>query len=229
MAGHLAYLGILAAPTLKGRRAVAVALSGAVELYHLVDAGLVSDSKAVADWLWTAGINPDEAASALPPEILLSDVLLPELGRSALVVCHSDMDVELVDTLVTTLGRQGNPAIISGIDLTGPIQEATNGAAGRRAFALQARYEAMLEQAAKAPIEHVLDGSLSGGKLVGISVDGPFAKQAWTLDEEADGMFVMMSLAGLSDHAAFIVKDGPAAAAISRLASQVGIERRLAA
>lgn len=230
MSGQLAYLGILAAKTSRGRRAVAVALSGSVELYHIVYAGFMSDSQTVNDWLWTAGINPEEAANALPPEIMVRDILLPAIGSRPLVVCHSDMDVPLVDMLCTQLGRAGNPPIVSGIDLTGPIQEVTNGAAGRRAFALQARYEAELEEARRNPAVHVLDGTVDdAGILTGISVSGPFSKQAWTLESPDDAIFVMAGLAGMGDMVQFAVKEGPAAGALARVAEEVGIERRKAA
>lgn len=230
MTKHLAYLGVLAAPTTQGKRAVAVALSGSVELYHLVYAGFHGASKAVEDWLWSAGINPEEAATALPPEIVISDIILPELGDSTLVVAHQDMDIPLVDALVRTMGRQGMAVIVSGIVLEGPIAEAVNGAAGRRSFGLQAAYEAALERSVEEPQEHRLSGEVDrDGRLTSMAVDGPFAKGSWKIMEEEDAMFVAMSLAPLVGFAELVVEEGPAAAALSRLAAQVGLEQRLAA
>lgn len=230
MSDHLAYLGVLAAPTTQGKRAVAVALSGAVELYHLVYAGFHGSSKAVEDWLWSAGINPDEAATALPPEIVISDIILPELGDATLVVTHQDMDIPLVDALVRTLARQGAGVIVSGISIDGRIAEAVNGAAGRRAFALHAAYEAALEAASESPIEHRLSGEVDrDGNLISMAVEGPFAKGSWKIVEEDDAIFVASSLAPLSGFAELVVEDGPAAAALSRLAAQIGLEQKLAA
>lgn len=230
MSRNIAYLGVLAAPTTQGKRAVAVSLCGAVELHHLVYAGFSVTSRAVEDWLWSAGINPEDAAIALPPEIVISDIIVPELGRTTLVVSHDDLDVPFVDALVRTLGRQGSPAIVSGISLSGPIAAAVNGAAGRRAYALQAAYEAALEQAATEPAEHRLSGQVDrDGRLTAMAVDGPFAKGSWTIAEEDDALFVAMSLAPLAGFATLVVEEGPAAAALSRLAAQVGLEQKLAA
>lgn len=229
MANDLVYLGVLAAPTGQGRRAVAVALTGAVELYHLVDAGFSEGSASVENWLWSAGINPEESYAALPVDMMISEILLPEIGRRTLVVPHSDMDVSLVDSLVSAMGRQGNPAIVSGIELTGPLALVCNGTAGRRAFALQARYESALEEARSVPAVHVVDGTLVDGRIASMSVSGPFAKGSWTLDEDDDAMFLMMWLVGISGFATFEVKDGPAAAALRRLAEEVGMEWRIAA
>ena len=230
MASELTYLGVLAAPTAQGRRAVAVALAGAVDLYQLVDAGFVRGAKAVEDWLWTAGINPEESYAALPSEILLTSVLLPEIGRKTLVVSHGDMDIPLVDQLVTELGRQANPAIVSGIELTGPFAEAINGAAGRRAIALQARYEAALEEAEVSPLVHKISGKVGPkGTLESISIAGDFAKGNWTLDTEDDALFLLMSWAGMSGFAAFEVEDGPAAGALTRLGRGLGLFQKMAA
>lgn len=230
MASELTYLGVLAAPTAQGRRAVAIALSGAVDLYQLVDAGFVKGAKAVEDWLWTAGINPDESYSALPSDILLTSVLLPEIGRKTLVVSHGDMDIPLVDELVTELGRQANPAIVSGIELTGPFIEAINGAAGRRAIALQARYEAAIEKADVTPLVHKITGKVDvKGALQSISIAGDFAKGNWTLEAEDDALFLLMSWAGMSQNASFEVEDGPAAGALARLGREIGLFRKMAA
>jgi len=230
MSDQLAYLGVLAAPTTQGKRAVAISIVGAVELHHLVYAGFDGGSQVVEDWLWSAGINPEEASQALPPEIVISDILLPELSSKTLIVTHQDMDIPLVDALVRTLGRQGRPVIISGISLDGPIAASVNGAAGRRAFALLAAYEASLEAAAKDPIPHRLSGEVDrDGRLSSIAVDGPFSKGAWKIVEDEDALFIAMSLAPLAGFAEIVIDEGPAAAALSRLVAQVGLGQRLAA
>jgi len=230
MANDLIHLGILAAPTGQGRRAVAVALVGAVEAYHLVDAGFLAGSERVDAWLWSVGINPQELATSLQADALVHGVLVPAIGTKTLVVTHVDMDVPLVDMLVSELGRIGNPAIVSGIAPTGPLAEAVNGAAGRRAMSLQASYEAALEQARRAPIEHVLDGAVAGdGTLARMSVAGPFAHSSWTLSDPEDALYVMLSLAGMAGMARFVVKDGPGAAALSEVAAEVGLTPRMAA
>jgi hypothetical protein len=230
MSSDLAYLGVLAAQTAQGRRAVAVSLTGAIEAHHVVDAGFLSGSEQVKKWLWSVGINPAEAASSLDAESLVHGVIVPTLGRTPLVVSHADMDVPLVAMLVHRLGRMGSPAIVSGLAPSGPLAEAVNGAAGRRAFALQAAYEAALEQSRSKPAAHVLDGKISeDGSLAGISVEGPFAHASWTLAEADDATFVMLSLAGLAANARFVVKEGPAASALRREAAEAGLLPKMAA
>lgn len=230
MANDLIHLGILAAPTGQGRRAVAVAMVGAVEAYHLVDAGFLVGSERVDSWLWSVGINPQELSTSLQADALVHGVLIPAIGSKTLVVTHVDMDVPLVNMLVSELGRIGNPAIVSGIAPTGPLSEAVNGAAGRRAMSLQASYEAALEQARRTPIDHVLDGAVApDGSLMRMSVDGPFARSSWSLSDPEDAMYVMLSLAGMTGLARFVVKDGPGAAALSEIASEVGLTSRMAA
>ena len=227
---YLTYLGVLSAPTKTGRRAVAVAITGGAEIYHLVDAGLDTSSSAVQDWLWTAGINPDEARSTLPSNILIRDILLPAIGRKALVVHHGDMDVPFVDELVRRLPDNGSSAIVSGLDLSGPIAQAGNGAAGRRAFALQVRYEAALADAEQTPARHAIGGQLnSDGFLTHLTIDGPFAKQSWTLDQENDAFPALVSIMHLGTLAAFIIEEGPAKNKIKHLVNQFGFDERLAA
>jgi hypothetical protein len=231
MSDTLAYLGVLTAPTTQGKRAVAISLTGNVDLHHLVYAGFPKGNQAVDDWLWSAGINPEEAAMALPPEYLISDVLLPELAHSTLVVAHQDMDTPLVEALVRTLGRQGAPAIVSGIEVTGPVTKyLVNGAAGSRARALQSAYEDALEKSKTVPAAHRLAGVVDrDGQLTSISVDGPFYKGSWTISEPDDALFIAMSLAPLAMSSEIVVDKGPAAAALSSLAAQVGLGQRLAA
>lgn len=231
MSGNLAYLGVLSAPTTHGKRAVAVSLTGSVDMHHFVYAGLPKGNQAVEDWLWAAGINPAEAALALPPEYLISDVILPELADCTLVVSHQDMDTPLVEALVRTLGRQGAPAIVSGIVVSEPVTKyLVNGAAGSRARALQTAYEAALEQAKSVPAPHRLAGAVDrDGQLLSISVDGPFYKGSWTITEPDDALFIAMSLAPLAMSSEIVVDKGPAAAALSSLAAQVGLGQRLAA
>lgn len=227
---YLTYLGVLSAPTKTGRRAVSAAITGGAEIYHLVDAGLDTSSSAVQDWLWTAGINPDEAKSALPSDILIRDILLPAIGRKALVVHHGDTDIPFVDELIRHLPNNGSSAIISGLDLNGPIAQAGNGAAGRRAFALQMRYEAALADAEQTPARHEISGRLGNdGSLTHLAVDGPFAKQSWTLDEEGDAFPALVSIMHLGTLAAFIIGDGPAKDKIKLLVNQFGFDERLAA
>lgn len=230
MSATLAYLGTLAATTTRGRRAVAASLTGAVELHHIVHSGLDVSNEAVSDWLWSMGINPDEAVESLPPEILIEEVFMPELKSVTLVVTHDDLDIPFVDLLVRALGRRGNPVIVSGLSPTGPLAEYVNGAAGRRAIALQAAYEAAIEQASHSPVVHHLTGTLDAeGKISSISIDGPFAKNSWTVSEEDDALFVAMALAPLNGFAKLKVQEGPAAVSLSRLAAQVGLEQSIAA
>jgi hypothetical protein len=229
MNDRLVHLGVLAARTAQGRRAVAVSLSGGVEMHHLVDAGFVSGSKMVEDWLLGAGINPEEAFGALPVEYVVESLILPALEGRTLVVPHCDLDVNVVDMLVSECGRVGTPAIVSGIDISGPLDGVVNGIAGRRADALRDRYEQALVRAATVPQTHVFDGMVEGSRLSRIEIDGPFAKGAWTLDGDDDALFVMLSLTGIAGMARFEVKDGPAAAALARLAREVGLESRPAA
>ena len=225
----LTYLGILAAPTREGKRVVAVALSGGAELCHFADAGLDCSSEAVQDWLWAAGINPDEAATALPPEILIKEVLVPAIGSRALVVHHGDREIAFVDQLITALADAGNVVITSGLELIAPIEEAPNGAAGRRAFALQTRYEAALADARKSPLIHLIGGSVENGRLVAITVDGPFAKQSWTLENDEDAFFVMTHLSHLGPLTAFVIEKGPGKTELKRLANELGLGEKLAA
>lgn len=230
MSATLAYLGTLAAVTTRGRRAVAASLTGAVEMHHIVHSGLDVSIQAVSDWLWSVGVNPDEAVNSLPPEILIEEVFLPALTDAKLVVTHDDLDIPFVDALVRALGRRGNPPIVSGLAPTGPLADYVNGASGRRAAALQAAYEAALEGAAQNPLVHYLSGTTDGeGKISSISIDGPFAKNSWTVSEEDDALFVAMALAPLNGFAKLKVQEGPAAASLSRLAVQVGLEQSIAA
>ncbi len=228
MAGNLIFLGILAAPTSKGRRAVAVSMTGAAELYHIVDAGFRPGTPEIESWLISAGIEPNECYAAMSADDMVEHILIPEIGNKTLVVSHSDIDTHLVDLLVSKLGRMANPAIISGIDLSGPIAASVNGAAGRRAFALQATYENALEEAKTNPPQHIIDGEMDGSKLKSISVSGPFAKNKWELDSEEDALFIMMTLVGMMDFCKFVVRKGPAASTLEGLVAKVGI-RQLAA
>ena len=230
MSATLAYLGTLAATTTRGRRAVSASLTGAIEMHHVVHSGLDVSIKAVSDWLWSVGINPDEAVESLPPEILIEEVFLPALENVTLVVTHDDLDIPFVDYLVRSLGRRGTPAVVSGLAPTGPLGDYVNGAAGRRAAALQALYEAALEQAAQSPLVHHLTGTVDAeGKIASISIDGPFAKSRWTVSEEDDAHFVAMALAPLNGFAKLKVQEGSVAASLSRLAAQVGLEHSIAA
>lgn len=226
---QLTYLGVLAAPTREGKRVVAVALSGAVDLHHFVDAGLDCASEAVQDWLWAAGINPDLAAIALPPEILIKDVIIPAIGQRSLVVHHGDRDIAFVDQLIRALADAGNATITAGIELIAPIEDAPNGAANRRALALQTRYEAAIQDAKNSPLIHMIGGELSDGKLTRISIDGPFSKQSWTLENEEDAFFVMASITHMGPLAAYVIENGPAHMQIKRLANEVGLSEKLAA
>lgn len=225
MSSELAYLGVLAAPTLQGKRAIAISLTGNVQSHHIVRANLDYGDESVTDWLWNAGINPREAAEAPPAEYFMSYVLLPELADSTLVVTYQDMDIPMVDALVRTLGRQGTPAIVSGVQLANPTTKCVvNGEAGSRADALQAAYEAALEGSRTVPAVHRLAGEMDcDGQLKSISVDGPFRKGAWAISEPCDALFIAMSLASLTKSAELIIEDGPAADALSSLAAQVGL------
>ena len=230
MSATLAYLGTLAAVTTRGRRAVAASVTGAVELHHIVHSGLDTSIQAVSDWLWSVGVNPNEAIESLPPEILIEEVFLPALESITLVVTHDDLDIPFVDSLVRALGRRGTPAVVSGLAPSGPLADYVNGASGRRAAALQAVYEAALEEASKTPLVHHLTGTVdSEGKISSISIDGPFAKSTWTVTEEDDATFVAMALAPLGGFAKLKVQEGPVAAPLSRLAAKVGLEQSIAA
>lgn len=231
MNNRLVHLGVLAARTAQGRRAVAISLSGGVEMHHVVDAGFIAGSSAVEDWLLGAGITPDQAYGALPMEYVAGSIVLPALEDRTLVVAHSDLDINIVDLLVSECARIGSPAIVSGIDLSGPLPGLVNGIAGRRAEALRDRYEAALDRARTSPQTHHLSGSMEGDRLTRIEVDGPFAKGEWILDDEDDALFVMLSLAGLAGMARFEVENGPAVRVLSHLADEagVGVEIRPAA
>ncbi len=227
---NLSYLGILAAHTSAGKQAVGVAIAGAVELYHLVDADLDYSSQLVHDWLWTAGINPDEAAVALPPTVLIRDIIAAEIVRQPLVVHHADLEIPFVDQLVSELTAAGNQPIISGVDINGPIAQAVNGAAGRRAFALQARYEAALDEAANSPAIHHIKGQLTAdGEVSHISITGPFAQRNWTLSEPTDAMLVMATILHIGDLANFVIDQGPAQSKLKLIANQIGLNDKLAA
>jgi hypothetical protein len=227
---NLTYLGVLAAPTSQGARAVAVALTGGVELYHFVDAGLDTGAEAVREWLWNAGINPDEAAIALPNDILIRDILVPAIGNKALVVHHGDVDIPLVDELLSALAESGNAVIVSGVELVGPIAASLHGAAPRRAFALQARYEAALDAARKSPPVHMISGKVDvSGMLTEIAVDGPFLKRTWTLETQDDAFFVLTHVSHVGSLAAFVIEGGPAQAELKRLANEFGLNEKLAA
>lgn len=225
MSSTLAYLGVLAAPTPQGKRAVAISLTGNVQSHHIVRANLDYGDESVTDWLWNAGINPQEAAEAPPAEYFISYVLLPELADSTLVVTYQDIDIPMVDTLVRTLDRQGTPAIVSGVQLADPTTKyVVNGEAGSRADALQAAYEAALEGSRTVPAVHRLAGTVAcDGQLKSISVDGPFRKGTWTISDPCNALFIAMSLTSLTKSAELIIEDGPAADALSSLAAQVGL------
>ncbi|AXK43727.1 hypothetical protein [Erythrobacter aureus] len=227
---NLSYLGILAAQTSAGRQAIGVAITGAVELYHLVDANLDYSSEIVRDWLWTAGINPDEAATSLPTSTLIRDIIAPAVGRQPLVIHHGDLEIPFVDQLVSELSAAGNQPIISGVDIAGPIARAVNGAAGRRAFALQARYEAALDEAAKSPAIHHISGKVDAeGGVSHISITGPFAQRNWTLRDPSDAMLVMANILHIGDLANFVIDPGPAQSKLKLIANQVGLSDKLAA
>lgn len=223
MNNNLIYLGVLSAPTTAGRRAAAVALVGAAECYHLVNADFPVNSELANDWLWTAGINPDEAHSALTAEQIVEAVLVPAIGTGTLVINHADMDIDLVALLSSKLGRMGNPAIVSGIDLKGPFQEVCNGAAGKRAFAMQGHYEAALANSKERPARHVLTGSVNEhGQLTELQIKGPFATRNWQLEADDDGVFALMSIAGMRERMAVEVPSSPASARITLLLSALG-------
>lgn len=227
---QIAYLGILSAPTQEGRHAVAVALSGAAELYHLVDAGIDTSSDVVRDWLWAAGINPEEAATALPGDVLIREILVPSIGSKPLVIHHGDMDIPFVDSLHRAISRTNSPPIVSGLDLTGPIAQAGNGAAGRRAFALQARYEAAIDEARKCPAVHRISGALNEeGQIAHLSISGPFAQRSWTLERDDDAFLLMINIMHIGSLATFVIDPGPAQEKLRLLAAQVGLDERLAA
>lgn len=227
---NLVYLGILPAPVADGRKAVAVALTGAVELYHFVDAGLDIKHPLVDDWLWLAGINSREIASALPPAALIKNVILPAIGNKTLVVAHEDVSLSFVDELIYAIRTAGGYATISSIELKGPIAMCENGAAGRRAFALQARYEAALDTARKVPAIHRISGQLGDdGQLTLISIDGLFSKRSWTIESEADAIVSLIAIAQIGEYACFVIDDGPAQNALKALASEFGIEEKQAA
>lgn len=227
---QLTYLGLLAAPTSQGPRAVAIALAGGEELHHIVDAGLDTSAEPVRDWLWNAGINPDEASAGLPADFLIRELLIPVLADKTLVVHHADLEVSLVDQLVSEMADAGLSVIISGVDLAGPIASVMNGAAPRRAIALQARYEAALATAAITPINHKVRGKVDQtGALTEISVDGPFLKRNWTLEDADDAFFVMTQISHVGPLAAFLIEGGPAQQQLKLLANELGINEKLAA
>lgn len=230
MSEHLTFLGILSAPTQDGKRAVAIALAGAVELYHFVDAGLDTSSDLVCDWLWAASINPDEAAVALPPHILINDIILPALTGKTLVVCHSDANLEFVDLLVNELQSKGSMVITSGINLTGPIARLSSGAAGRRAFALQANYEAALDDALGTPAPHIISGECDDdGDLSVISVAGVFLQQSWAIIDELDVFSVLTCIMQIGPRADIQIETNQAGLKIRALAAQFGISIQHAA
>lgn len=227
---NLTYLGILAAPTKAGKQAVGVAITGAVDLYHLVRGDLDYSSEIVRDWLWTANVNPDEARASLPAAALIRDIVIPALAGRTLVVHHADLETPFVKELVSALREVGNDPIISGVDISGPLPQGVNGAAGRRAAALQQQYEAALEEAQNAPAIHRIAGSLNdAGDLTQISIAGPFAQRSWTVAAENEALFVMATILHIGDLAAFEIEPGPSEAQIKALADQVGLTTKLAA
>lgn len=227
---QLTYLGLLAAPTTKGSRAVAIAFTGAVEMYYVIDAGLDTSSEAVRDWLWNAGINPDEAAQALPSDFFIKEIAVPALDGRPVVIHHSDLEVSLVDSLVNALIEAGNTPMVVGLDLNGPIAAMVNGAAPRRAIALQARYEAALAIAEKSPLLHTINGKVDPlGHLTEISVSGPFIQRNWVLEDQEDAFFVLTQISHVGPSAAFIIEGGPAQIALKRLANDFGLAEKLAA
>lgn len=226
----LTYLGVLTAPTAAGPRAVAIALTGAVELYHLVDGDLDTNVDAVRSWFWEAGINPDDAACAVPSQAMIRDILLPAITGHALVVHHSDLDLSFVDELLTAIAGRGDVAIVSGVELAGPIATMLDHAASRRAFALQARYEAALDAARSSPAVHAINGVLDAhGDLIELSIDGPFMKRRWHIDNADDAFFVLAQVGHLGPLAAFRIEAGPAQAQIKKLANEFDLNEKIAA
>lgn len=226
----LSYLGVLSAPTEQGPRAVAVALTGAVELYHFLDAGLDTSSEAVRDWYWASGINPDNAAMAMPADVLIRDILLPAIGSRMVVIHHGDTNIPFVDELIQALKTNGAFVTISGIDLVGPINSSLQAEAARRAFALQARYEAAIEIASKEPLIHKLSGEIGpNGLLSSIAISGVFSKQKWTLENEDDQLFVLSDISHMGPLAAFTIEPGPAQNILKKLANEYGLNEKLAA
>lgn len=227
---RLMYLGILAAPTEQGSRAVAVALAGAVELHHLVDAGLDLNVEAVRDWLWAAGVNPDNAAIAMPADAVIRDILLPAIGGRMLVIHHGDAEVPFVDELIKALRQNGAFPTISGIDLLGPIDSDVEGDAPRRAAALQERYQAAIEIASKEPLIHKISGEVSStGDLKSIAISGVFSKQKWTLESEDDALFILSDISHMGPLAAFAIEPGPAQTRLKQLVAENGLSEKIAA
>ena len=227
---RLTYLGILSAPTDQGPRAVAVALSGAVDLHHFVDAGLDTQTEVVRDWLWSVGINPDNAATAMPADALIRDVLLPAIGGRVLVIHHADAETPFVDALLREIRTHNGFASISGIDLLGPIESDANEEARRRSDALRARYEVALELAATDPLIHTISGEIGAdGALKAISISGAFSKQNWTLETEDDALFVLSEISHMGPLAAFVIEPGPAQSRLKKLANEQGLNEKLAA
>jgi len=224
------YLGVLAAPTANGKRAIAVALTGAVNLYHFVDAELDTDDEVVADWLWIAGINPDEIRNTVSPRFLIDEVLIPSIGAKTLIVHYQDMRIALVADLVAALAAKGRPSIVSGIELDGPIPQAANGAAGRRALALQSRYEAALDSARAAPAVHNISGEIDEeGRLVQSAVAVPFSRRGGSVLDEAEAFFVMTEILHIGGLATFAIEPGAAHSALKDLSNNIGLDVRIAA
>src|SRR3546814_20359771 len=96
------------------------------------------------------------------------------------------------------------------MELVGPIDSYANEEARRRSDALRERYEAALELAAKEPLIHTISGEIdANGALKSISISGAFSKQKWTLETDADALFVLSALAQMGPLATFIIEAGP--------------------
>lgn len=225
IAPNLTYLGVLAAPTEEGPQVVAVATEGAVDLYHLVNPGIDVNHPAVQDWLWTAGINPLELADSLPPDILIRDVLIPQIGTHTLVICLADMEVPFVCDLAAALQKSGKRPIVTGVELKGLIEQAENGAAGRRAHALKVRYESALKLAEREPVIHRINGRVGdAGQLTELSISGIFANYTYPLQDEQQAFWVLASFMNLGNEVRFTIEQGPAYPAIHALVEKHNLQ-----
>jgi hypothetical protein len=222
--GLLTFLGVLTVSTQDGRRPVAVALSGASELHHLVDAELDLTADSVRDWLWSAGINPDNAANALPANALIHDILAPAVGTRTLVLHHRDTDLDFVSELAVAVRENGGYTTISGIELIGEMESDQNAEAARRADALRSRYEAAIAIAEKEPLIHKISGSVDAeGALTSITISGVFANQKWDVKDENEALFVLANVSHMGPLAAFAFEPGPAQRALKKLADESGL------
>ena len=190
----LAFLGLLAAETPRGRRAVAWSLvdgSGAPLSSGAFASGIDANDDIAAEWLLSHGIGPN--TPRLEVDDAVTAAMLPSLRARTAVVHSSDVDLAPIHTLREHAAEELGIVNVSAVDLTSPDDAAH--VADARANALRLAYQAALSAAQTLPKRHTVDAMLSpNGDLARVWVTGPFTHAEWTGEHIALGLWTLQDL-----------------------------------